>query len=138
MVFRLLNSYCPPTMFLHTKLINSGQIRSCNLGCSQASCTNRRSTRLVEHKVCFCRETTNTGPGTRGPKDSIKDPRTQSLEGCVALHQLKYNYTANLCQCYTSLLSCTSSLCTPKVLFILITDNAKLSSDFFDSWYSLI
>ena len=28
------NSNCPPTMFLQsTKLINSRQIRSCNLGC---------------------------------------------------------------------------------------------------------
>ena len=67
-------------------------------------------------------ETINTGPGTRGPgtrgsKDprtrGSKDPRTQgpeyqgpedprmqSLEGCVPLWQLKYNYTGYQCQCY--------------------------------------
>ena len=28
------------------------------------------------------------------------DPRTKSLEGCVVLQQLRYNYTGNLCQCY--------------------------------------
>ena len=50
--------------------------------------------------------TVNTGPGTRGPgtqgpKDpKIGDPRTQIFEGCIALYQLKYNYTGYQCQCH--------------------------------------
>ena len=36
--------------------------------------------------------------------------------GCIALQQLKYDYTGYQCQCQS--LSCTSSLCTPKALFI--------------------
>ena len=74
-------------------------------------------------------------------KHWTQDPITQSFEGSFAMHQLKYNYSYSqsvpMLQTQNLALSCTSSLCTPKALFI--ADSAILNyPDFFDPQCSLL
>ena len=75
-----------------------------------------------------------------GPEDQTpKDQRTQSLGGCVALHQLKYNYTGNLCQCYKPKLTALLYVVAMHTEAVIYSRQRyiKLSSDFFDSQRSL-